>query len=77
MLMQALSVILVLTGTWFLAFGLRVKEGIDPSFRKTLGPALQEKIIPGDVSQRRVLFWIGLGLITIGAFLELWTILRT
>ena len=77
MFYQALSVVFVLVGTWFLAFGLRVKEGMDPRFRKSLGPSLQNTITPSGVSQRKALFWIGLGLITVGALLELWTIVRT
>jgi len=72
-LINILSTLSALIGTWLLAFGLRIKEGIDPKFRKEFGPSFKDKnlIIPADVSQRKLLFWIGLLLISLGAFLQI------
>jgi hypothetical protein len=70
-LLHVFSAVAVLSGTWYLAFGLRVREGIDPKLRKELGAAMDGKVAPSDVSQRPVLFWVGLTLITLGALLEL------
>ena len=69
--LQIGAAVLVLTGTWFLAFGLRVRAGIEKGLKEEL--KLEEKglISPSDVRQRPVLYWIGLGLITAGAVLEL------
>lgn len=66
------SITLTLIGTWLLALGLRIREGMNPKFRKNLR-LTDDKIVPSDVSQHRLLFWIGLGLITLGALLEIWT----
>jgi len=56
---QLIALALGLSGTWMVAFGLRIQEGIDPSFRKELhlDPKL---IVPADVSQRLWLFKGGL-----------------
>ena len=66
------SIVLTLIGTWFLALGLRIREGMNPKFRKNLR-LKDDTIVPSDVSQHRFLFRIGLGLITLGALLEIWT----
>lgn len=70
-LLHVFSAVSVLSGTWFLAFGLRVREGIDRKLKKELGTSMDDKIVPSDVSQRPELFWVGLTLITLGALLEL------
>jgi hypothetical protein len=67
------SILLTLIGTWFLALGLRIREGMNPKFRKKLGSIMKDKIVPSEVSQHQLLFRIGLGLITLGALLEIWT----
>jgi hypothetical protein len=68
-IIQLAALALGLFGTWMVAFGLRIKAGIDPSFRKdlSLDPKL---IVPADVSQRPWLFKGGLGILTFGAALQ-------
>ena len=68
---HAASLIAILTGTWFLAFGLKVRPGISSELRKNLEIEKSGMICPSDVRQRPGLFWIGLLLITIGALIEL------
>ena len=72
-LLHITSAVLILVGTWFLAFGLRIIEGIEPKLRKKLRSSLEDKIVCSDVSQRSVLFWTGLGLITLGILIDLGT----
>ena len=74
-LVHITSAVLALAGTWLLAFGLRIIEGIEPKLRKKLRSSLEDKIVCSDVTQRPVLFWIGLGLITLGALIELGAII--
>jgi hypothetical protein len=76
-LLQIASIISVLAGTWFLAFGLRVRSGIDSGLKKELDVEKKGLISPTDVSQRPALFWIGLALITFGALLEFFLITCT
>jgi hypothetical protein len=62
------ATIVLLTGTWLLAFGLRIKDGGKAS-RKTRATGGQAGA--GRVRQHAALFWVGLGLITAGALLGL------
>ncbi len=72
-LIHIISALSALVGTWLLAFALRIKEGVDPKFRKELRHSVEGKIAPADVAQRLVLFWVGLALITLGILLEIGT----
>jgi hypothetical protein len=67
------SILLTLVGTWLLALGLRMRDGMSRKFRKDLDSVRRDIIVAPDVSQHRLLFRIGLGLITLGALLEIWT----
>jgi hypothetical protein len=68
-IIQLAALALGLCGTWMVALGLRIKEGINPRFRKELRLA-PDMIAPADVSQRPWLFKGGLGLLTFGAALQ-------
>lgn len=67
--LQAAPVILALGWTLMLAFGLRVKTGIDKKIRKQIGK--DELISPSEVVQRKGWMILGLTLILIAAFLQL------
>jgi hypothetical protein len=74
---HAASLISVLIGTWFLAFGLKVRPGITSELSKQLEIEKKELICPSDVRQRPGLFWVGLMLITVGSLIELWLMVCT
>ena len=71
---KILSIVLMVAGTWCLAFGLRVRSGISADLRKSLNIEDKDLIPPADVWQRKGLFWCGLVLITVGALLQIWFI---
>lgn len=69
---QVASIVLGLSGTWLLAYGLKVKEGISREMRKEL--KLEERpdiIVPSDVRQVPCLFYSGLILISIAAIAQI------
>ena len=68
--MQILSIVIALIGTYMLAFGLRVKEGISKDLRKEFNLDKSGLIAPSDVHQRPFLFYGGLGLLTIAALIQ-------
>ena len=66
-LLQIGALLLLLTGTWLLAFGLRVRSVRENDLKnedKGHNP-------PAHGRQRPALFWVGLGLITAGAVVEI------
>jgi hypothetical protein len=71
---EILSIVLMVTGTWCLAFGLRVRTGISDDLRRDLNIEDKDLIPPTDVRQRTGPFWCGLSLITVGALLQIWFI---
>ena len=71
---EILSIVLMVAGTWCLAFGLRVRSGITDDMRKFLKIEYKDLTPPADVWQRKGLFWCGLVLITVGALLQIWFI---
>ena len=73
--LQAISIMLALIGTFMLGFGLKVRSGITSELRKKLKIEEQGLIAPSDVRQCTALIVCGLALISIAAFLQLWTIL--
>lgn len=73
-LLQACSTLLWLAGTFMLAFGLRIKEGIDPSLRKELKIEERDIIAPSDVRQRPFLIYGGLIVVTMAAATELYLV---
>jgi hypothetical protein len=74
--LQATSVILVAVGTWLLAFGLKVRPGINQALEKELDLEKKGLVSPSAVRQRPAFFWVGLGLITAGALIALLITLR-
>jgi hypothetical protein len=73
-LLQACTTLLWLAGTFMLAFGLRIKEGIDPSLRKELKIEEKGLIAPSDVRQRPFLIYGGLIVVTMAAAAELYSV---
>ncbi len=75
--MQIASVILALAGTYMLAFGLRVREGISKEIWNQIKTEAERigAYQPSDVWQRKNLIYAGLALITIAAILQSWLIL--
>jgi len=70
--LQITSIVLVLAGTYFLAYGLKIKRGIDEKFEKDLGLDKRDDVItPGDIKQKKGLFRLGLFFITISALLQI------
>jgi len=69
---QTGSIALALAGTYILAFGLWVKEGISKEPRKALRTDKTNLIVPSDVRQRTPSVVIGLVLITIAAGIQLY-----
>lgn len=67
---QLLSLVIVLTGTWLLAFGLKVRGGLSKELDKEIRPEEKGPVAPSEVRQHPALFWTGLGLITAGVVLE-------
>jgi len=66
------SIILAITGTWLLAFGLKIKEGISRKLIKELKlDKHPELIVPSDVRQITSLFYSGLILVTIAGVLQI------
>jgi len=73
--LQIISLILALTGTWLVAFGLRVKEGISTEMRNELKIEKTNLIVPSDVRQRIWLIILGLLSITIATILQAYVII--
>ncbi len=75
--MQIASVILALAGTYILAFGLRVREGISKEIWEQIKTEAERigAYQPSEVRQRKNLIYVGLALITIAAILQSWLIL--
>jgi len=76
-LIQALSIVAALAGTFLLAFGLKVRPGISDDLRKQLRIEEKGLVSPSDVQQRWGFVVWGLVLVTIAALLQLWLILRS
>lgn len=74
-LVQVISVIAALTGTFLLAFGLKVRPGIRDDLRKNLKLEEKDLVSPSDVQQRWGFVVWGLVFVTIAALLQLWLIL--
>jgi len=74
-LIQTISIIFALIGTFLLAYGLKVKTGISNDLRKDLDIDKKRLIPPSDVVQRGTLVRWGLVLITIAAGLQLSVVL--
>jgi len=72
--LQALSIVLALIGTYLLAFGLKVRTGISDELRKELEIEKKELIAPADVRQRTSVVSWGLVMISLAALLQLWVI---
>ena len=70
-MIQLSSIILGLIGTFLLAFGLRVREGISSDLRRELKIEEKGLIAPSDVRQRIGLFYGGLLLLTVSAVLQI------
>lgn len=72
--MQAVTVILALVGTYFLAFGLRVRGSVSNDLRRE--SKIPENLIdPSSVRPRNGLIVLGLGLITLAAGIQIWIII--
>ncbi len=54
--LQATSVILITVGTWLLAFGLKVRPGIDQALEKELDLEKKGLVSPSAVRQRPAFF---------------------
>jgi len=76
-LVQALSILAALAGTYLLAFGLRIQPGISDDLRKELKVEEKGLVSPSDVRQRRAFVVWGLVLVTIAALLQLWLIVAS
>jgi len=72
---QVVSVVSALTGTWFLAFGLKVRPGMARSLERDLEVEKKGLISPSSVRQRPVFFWVGLVLVSVGAVIQVWLLL--
>ena len=76
-LVQVVSVIAALAGTFLVAFGLKVRPGISDDLRKELRIEEKGLVSPSDVQQRwRFVVW-GLVFVTTAALLQLWLILHS
>ena len=73
-LMQVLCVLFALGGSWCLAFGLMTKPGMSSEMDKALPPK-EGLYTPSQVRQRHSIIWIGLGLITIAAIVQVYLLL--
>ena len=74
-LVQVISVVAALIGTFLLAFGLKIRPGISDDLRKELKIEENGLVSPSDVQQRwRFVVW-GLVFVTIAALLQVWLIL--
>ena len=73
--LQLGSTILALAGTWFLAFALRIRQGISEELEKELQLEERGLITPSSVRQNTLLFWTGLAMISLAALLQLTAIL--
>ena len=71
---EILSIVLMVAGTWCLAFGLRVRPGISDDLRRDLNTESTDILAAADVRKRKGPFWCGLVLITVGALLQIWFI---
>ncbi len=68
--LQITAIIIALAGTYVLAFGLKVKSGIDPKYEKEL--RLDNKTIaPSQCNQKGGFVFWGLFLISISAILQI------
>ena len=74
-LVQALSIIAALAGTYLLAFGLKIRPGISDDLRKKLKIEEKDLVSATDIQQRGAFIVWGLVLVTIAALLQLWLIL--
>lgn len=72
---QAISIVAALTGTFLLAFGLKVRPGISDDLRKELRIEEKGLVSPSDIQQRWGFVVWGLIFVTIAALLQLWLIL--
>lgn len=71
-IIQIAAIISSLVGTYFLAFGLKIKRGIDEGFEKELGLNKRNDLVaPSDVRQNKIYFILGLAFITLAALLQI------
>jgi len=73
-ILETVAIILALEGTFLLAFGLRIRTGIEEKFKKGLGIKEKGLIIPSDVQQNTAFFIIGLGMIFLAALIQISTL---
>ena len=73
--LQVFSIVSALSGTWFLAFGLKVRPGMERSLERDLEVEKRGLISPSSVRQRPVLFWVGLVLVSVGAVIQVWLLI--
>ena len=71
---QAASVIFTLVGTFFLAFGLKVRSSISDDVKVDLHLD-DDKIDPSNIKQHTGLIWWGLILISLAAATEIYLII--
>ena len=71
-LFQTIPIFLTLAGTFMLAFGLKIREGISTDLKQKLEAEKKELVSPTDVKQCTILINIGLLLISAAAIFQLW-----
>ena len=70
-ILETVAIILALGGTFLLAFGLRIRTGIEKKFKKELKLENKDLISPSDVQQNTAFFIIGLGMIFLAALIQI------
>ena len=69
--LETVAILLALGGTFLLAFGLRIRTGIDKKYKRELKLEKKGLIPPSDVQQNTSFFIIGLVMIFLAAFIQI------
>lgn len=76
-LIQLISILFTVIGTFMVAFGYRAKQGISNDLREQLKIDEKDLIVPSDIKQRPVVFYGGLLLLALAAICQILLISST
>lgn len=70
-ILETVAIILALGGAFLLAFGLRIRTGIEENFKKEMELEKKGLISPSDVQQNATFFILGLALIFLATLIQI------
>jgi hypothetical protein len=70
-ILETIAILLALGGTLLLAFGLKIKAGIQRGLAEELDLVKRGLIVPTDVRQNAAFFMVGLGMVSLAAAIQI------